>query len=95
MPATPQELPAKPALAGGVYGVAIGGAFFAESMFHRVSDAGKAALVFLVEHLRRQGFVLCDVQWLTPNLARYGACEIRRWEYLDLLATAIGKRVQF
>lgn len=83
------------ALAGGVYGVAIGGAFFAESMFHRVTDAGKAALVFLVEHLRRQGFLLCDLQWLTPNLARYGACEIRRWEYLDLLARAIGKPVRF
>jgi leucyl/phenylalanyl-tRNA--protein transferase len=94
-PGNRQAPAAKGPLAGGLYGVAIGGAFFAESMFHRVSDAGKAALVFLVEHLRRQGFVLCDVQWLTPNLARYGACEIRRWEYLDLLSWAVGKKVKF
>jgi leucyl/phenylalanyl-tRNA--protein transferase len=82
-------------LAGGLYGVSIGGAFFAESMFHRVTDAGKVALVFLVEHLRKQGFVLCDVQWTTPNLERFGAFEMPREEYLSLLAEAIAARGTF
>ena len=82
-------------LAGGVYGVALSGAFFAESMFHRVSDAGKVALVHLVEHLRRRGFVLCDVQWLTPNLRRLGAFEIPRIEYLSLLADALAATASF
>jgi len=81
--------------AGGVYGVALAGAFFAESMFHRVTDAGKVALVHLVEHLRGRGFVLCDVQWLTPNLQRLGAFEIPRSEYLAMLAEALGKKTGF
>ncbi len=74
---------------GGVYGLALGGAFFAESMFHGVTDAGKVSLVRLVEHLRGRGFVLCDVQWLTPHLAQFGAFQIPRAEYLSLLATAL------
>ncbi len=82
-------------LAGGVYGVALGGAFFAESMFHRVCDAGKAALAHLIDHLRARGFVLCDVQWLTPHLATLGAFEIPRAEYLSLLATALGSGATF
>ena len=82
-------------LAGGVYGVALGGAFFAESMFHRVTDAGKTALVHLVERLRERGFILCDVQWLTPNLQRFGAFEISRDDYLSLLATALAAGVRF
>jgi len=82
-------------LAGGVYGVAIGGAFFAESMFHCRRDAGKVALVQLVEHLRARGFVLCDVQWLTPHLARFGAWEVSRAEYAALLTEALAADVSF
>lgn len=81
--------------AGGLYGVALGGAFFAESMFHRKSGAGNAALVHLVEHLRRQGFALCDVQWTTAHLRGFGAFEMPRVEYLALLAEALGRRVNF
>ena len=58
-------------LAGGLYGVAIGGAFFGESMFHRVTVASKIALVALVEHLRAHKFVLLDTQWLTPHLQQF------------------------
>jgi len=65
-------------LAGGVYGVAIAGLFAAESMFYRVSDASKAALVHLVEHLQHRGYRLLDIQQLTPHLARMGAIEIPR-----------------
>src|SRR6266850_2939646 len=76
-------------LAGGLYGVAIGGGFFGESMFHRVTDASKIALVALVEHLRARKFVLLDTQWLTPHLAQFGAIEISRTEYLHLLTGAV------
>jgi leucyl/phenylalanyl-tRNA--protein transferase len=76
-------------LAGGLYGVAIGGAFFGESMFHRERDASKMALVALVEHLRAQNFVLLDTQWLTPHLAQFGAIEISRTQYLHLLTGAV------
>ena len=65
-------------LAGGLYGVAIGGFFAGESMFHRATDASKVALVGLVEHLRRQGLTLLDVQWVTPHLATLGVVEIPR-----------------
>jgi len=75
--------------AGGLYGVALGGAFFGESMFHRQTDAGKIALVHSVERLRRCGFVLYDVQWTTDDLSRHGAYEMHRDEYLALLAEAI------
>jgi len=68
-------------LAGGLYGVALGGAFFGESMFTRVRDASKVALVHLVERLRQNGFVLLDTQFITPHLARFGAVEIPRNEY--------------
>jgi len=77
------------ALAGGLYGVALGGAFFGESMFHRVTDASKVALVHLVQRLREQRFVLLDVQFLTPHLARLGAVEISRTSYERRLAKAI------
>src|SRR5450432_305824 len=60
-------------LAGGLYGVAIGGAFFGESMFHRATGASKVALWALVEHLRGRSFTLLDTQWLTPHLAQFGA----------------------
>ena len=76
-------------LAGGLYGVAVGGAFFGESMFHRVTDASKVALVALVEHLRAKKFALLDTQWLTPHLQQFGATEIRRDHYLKLLRSAV------
>lgn len=76
-------------LAGGLYGVAVGGAFFGESMFHRVTDASKIALVALVEHLHAQKFALLDTQWTTPHLAQFGAIEIARERYLKMLRRAV------
>jgi leucyl/phenylalanyl-tRNA--protein transferase len=76
-------------LAGGLYGVAVGGVFFGESMFHRVTDASKIALVALVEHLRAQKFALLDTQWLTPHLQQFGGIEISRDHYLRLLRRAV------
>ena len=81
------------ALVGGVYGVAIGGFFAAESMFHRVRDASKVALLDLVGHLNAQRFSLLDVQLLTPHLASLGAIEIRRAAYLPRVAEACAARV--
>jgi leucyl/phenylalanyl-tRNA--protein transferase len=82
-------------LVGGLYGVALGGAFFGESMFSRQRDASKVALVFLVERLKQQGFTLLDTQWLTPHLAQFGAQEISRGEYLTRLERAVHQSVQF
>ncbi len=76
-------------LAGGLYGVAIGGAFFGESMFHRVTEASKVALVGLVEHLWAKKFILLDTQWLTPHLQQFGGIEISRSQYLRLLRLAV------
>jgi leucyl/phenylalanyl-tRNA--protein transferase len=76
-------------LAGGLYGVSIGGAFFGESMFHHVRDASKIALLALVEHLRARKFLLLDTQWLTPHLQQFGAIEIPRSQYLHFLASAV------
>jgi len=76
-------------LVGGLYGVALGGAFFGESMFHTATDASKVALVALVERLRARGFVLLDTQWVTPHLAQFGGTEIRRAEYLARLEAAL------
>jgi len=76
-------------LAGGLYGVAVGGAFFGESMFHRVRDASKIALVGLVERLRARKFVLLDTQWVTPHLEKFGAIEIQRSQSLKLLGRAV------
>jgi leucyl/phenylalanyl-tRNA---protein transferase len=76
-------------LVGGLYGVHIGGAFFGESMFYRVTDASKIALVALVERLRQGGFVLLDTQWQTPHLRQFGTVEIPRAEYLRMLERAI------
>jgi leucyl/phenylalanyl-tRNA--protein transferase len=76
-------------LAGGVYGVAIGGLFAAESMFYRRRDASKVALAHLVRHLRDQGYKLFDIQQLTPHTASLGAIEIPRRDYLRRLAAAI------
>ena len=82
-------------LAGGIYGVSIGGLFAAESKFFRVRDASKVALVHLVAHLRKQGFVLLDIQQLTPHTARFGAAAIPRIEYLARLAEATELAVTF
>ena len=75
--------------AGGLYGVALGGAFFGESMVSHARDASKVALVHLVARLRAGGFALLDTQFLTPHLARFGAVEIRRRRYEAMLASAI------
>ncbi len=72
-------------LAGGLYGVQVGGAFMAESMFYAVPNASSACLVKLVERLRARGFALLDVQQVLPHTARFGAVEVSRAEYLRLL----------
>lgn len=77
------------ALVGGLYGVALGGAFFGESMFHRATDASKVALVHLVRRLTRRGFTLLDVQFSTPHLAQFGVVEISAHQYERLLADAL------
>jgi leucyl/phenylalanyl-tRNA--protein transferase len=82
-------------LAGGLYGVHIGGAFFGESMFHRVTDASKVALASLVQRLRTNGFLLLDVQWVTSHLEQFGATEIPAEEYQPLLAAAIAQPCRF
>ena len=82
-------------LVGGVFGVAIGGLFAGESMFHRVTDASKAALTVLVEHLRNRGYVLLDVQWTNSHTRSLGATEIPRSEYAARLAAAVERRATF
>lgn len=82
-------------LVGGLYGVALGGAFFGESMFHSKTDASKVALAALVEHLRARGFLLLDIQWVTPHLEQFGAVEIPRPTYLEMLEEAIALEVAF
>ena len=76
-------------LAGGLYGIAIGGAFFGESMFHHLTDASKVALVALMDRLQTRGYALVDTQWTTPHLLRFGATEIPRDQYLQRLRRAI------
>jgi leucyl/phenylalanyl-tRNA--protein transferase len=76
-------------LVGGVYGVALGGLFAAESMFYRVADASKIALVHLVKRLCERGYALLDIQMLTPHTARFGGIEIPRREYLERLEQAL------
>ena len=78
--------------AGGLYGVALGGAFFGESMVSRRRDASKVALVHLVRRLRAGGFVLLDTQMSTPHLARFGVVEVPRAEYEQRLGRALGVR---
>lgn len=82
-------------LAGGIYGVAIGGFFAGESMFHCVSNASKVALFHLVEHLKNRGFSLFDVQMLTPITRQLGGRTISRGQYLKRLAVAIGSSCSF
>lgn len=76
-------------LAGGLYGVHLGGAFFGESMFHHARDSSKIALVHLVERLRAGGFALLDIQMVTPTTLQFGAEEIPRIEYLKRLSAAL------
>lgn len=82
-------------LAGGLYGVALGGAFFGESMFHRQRDASKVALVALVERMRERGYSLLDIQYVTPHLESFGAVEISRDVYLKRLAISLEQDCRF
>ena len=82
-------------LAGGLYGVTLGGAFFGESMYHEVTDASKVALHALVMRLRAGGFELLDTQWLTPHLETFGAVEIPRAEYRERLLACAEKPCRF
>lgn len=82
-------------LVGGTYGLSIGGLFSAESMFYAISDASKIALVHLITHLKARGYVLLDIQQLTPHTARFGARTIPRDEYLARLACAIRLPIKF
>jgi len=82
-------------LAGGIYGVAVGGLFAGESMFHRADNASKVALFHLVQHLREHGFILFDLQMVTPATRPFGAVEISRKEYLRRLAVAVAKNCSF
>jgi leucyl/phenylalanyl-tRNA--protein transferase len=82
-------------LAGGVYGVAIGGFFAAESMFYREPNASKIALVHLLGHLKARGYRLVDIQQLTPHTERFGAVEIPRVDYLRRLKEATRLPVTF
>ncbi len=81
-------------LVGGLYGIAIGGAFFGESMFHRVPGASKVALCRLNDLLLEGGFLLHDTQWVTPHLAGFGGVEIPRADYLELLERALEAEVR-
>ena len=80
-------------LVGGVYGVSVGGLFAGESMFSRVTDASKVALVHLVEMLKENGYTLFDVQFTTDHLKRFGATEISRNAYKKRLARALRQEV--
>jgi leucyl/phenylalanyl-tRNA--protein transferase len=82
-------------LAGGLYGVVLGGAFFGESMFSHVRDASKVALVHLVARLRMGGFSLLDTQFVTTHLSQFGAYEIPRAQYKALLDRAAGAAAQW
>ncbi|HUR45294.1 MAG TPA: leucyl/phenylalanyl-tRNA--protein transferase [Candidatus Saccharimonadales bacterium] len=82
-------------LAGGLYGVHLGGAFFGESMFHFKTDASKVALVKLVQRLRSHGFLFLDTQWMTAHLEQFGTYYVPRSEYLDLLKKAMALDCQF
>ncbi len=82
-------------LVGGLYGVAFKGAFFGESMFSRVSQASKAALISLVNHLNEKNFALLDVQYLTPHLKMFGAKEISFTDYNNLLQKAYARNCFF
>lgn len=82
-------------LIGGLYGITFRGAFFGESMFSRISQASKAALIKLIERLTQKDFVLLDVQYLTPHLKMFGATEINFDEYTDLLYSSYMRSCEF
>ena len=82
-------------LVGGLYGVAVGSLFGAESMFHRATDASKVAMAAMMEHAHRIGLTLIDVQVITPHTARMGAIEISRSAYLDALALALTNSIDW
>jgi leucyl/phenylalanyl-tRNA--protein transferase len=82
-------------LVGGTYGLALRGVFFAESMFHRETDASKAALFGLVNHMIKQGMSLLEVQFLTPHLKSLGAIEIPAEDYMERLQQALRRPVHF
>lgn len=82
-------------LVGGLYGIALGGAFFGESMYSRARDASKVALVHLVARLRLGNFALLDSQFVTEHLTQFGAIEVSRDEYREKLASALGVPAQF
>ena len=82
-------------LVGGVYGVALGGLFAAESMFFRCRDASKVALVYLMQHLQKRNYQLVDIQMMTEHTARLGAVEISRTEYLRRLRRALRHDASF
>jgi leucyl/phenylalanyl-tRNA--protein transferase len=84
-----------PALVGGLYGVALGGAFFGESMFSRSRDASKVALVHLVARLRLFGFTLLDAQFQTTHLAQFGCHEVPRQAYKRLLSEAVEEQARW
>jgi leucyl/phenylalanyl-tRNA---protein transferase len=82
-------------LTGGIYGVSVGGFFAGESMFHRASNASKVALYYLIEHLRKRGFSLFDIQMLTPITTQLGGANISRADYLARLKRAVAQESSF
>ena len=82
-------------LAGGLYGISLGAAFFGESMFYLRPNASKVAFYYLIEQLKKQQFELLDTQFINDNVERYGAIEIPQEEYLSILEKAITKQVSF
>ena len=82
-------------LAGGILGIAIGGAFIGESMFFRIPEGSKVALVKLVEHLKERGFLLFDAQISNPHLDRFGSYEVSEQQYKALLEQALARQCMF
>lgn len=82
-------------LVGGLYGVSIGAAFFGESMFYTQPNASKVAFHYLIQTLRQQGFELLDTQFINDNVKRFGAIEIPKFQYLNLLRQATAKKARF
>ncbi|MFA6455736.1 MAG: leucyl/phenylalanyl-tRNA--protein transferase [Bacteroidota bacterium] len=82
-------------MVGGLYGVSLGGAFFGESMFSRMTDASKVALVYLVKRLKERGFILLDTQYQNNHLATLGCSEIPKQEYLQRLQEALPLLAEF
>jgi len=79
-------------LAGGILGIVIGGAFIGESMFYRIPEGSKVAMVKLVERLRRRNFLLFDAQMMNPHLERFGACTVEEPQYQVLLRQALQRQ---